>query len=289
MPVWQNLPSGGSPRGSGTGWAALCRLRRGPLPASPPHRFPASHGRAASAARTAHRSAPGRQPPRGERAVGRSGLKGPARSRGSGRMARKRRFEPVGVGPEKPLECPLDGRPHAGEAGAAVPSGARRSRAPAPGGGWAPKPGSGKSRRRGGCAQGHGSRGVGRRCVGRPVAGRCVGWKSWFGWSAGDAMWGVRCSRGPAGGPGEVVPSGPAVEAAPERHVCAVFRHPAYAAPQLPGSLTPPRRTRCPAPASSAPAGRASRSAGCAHGSDRAPCRPRSGCARGRPRCRTAS
>jgi len=52
---------------------------------------------------------------------------------------------------------------------------------------------------------------------------------------------------------------------------------------------TPPPRTRCPGPASSAPSGRASRSDGSAHASDRAPCRPRSACARGRRRCRTAS
>lgn len=53
--------------------------------------------------------------------------------------------------------------------------------------------------------------------------------------------------------------------------------------------IRPPRRSPCPGPASSAPAGRASRSAGSARGSGRAPCRPRSGCAPGRPRCRTAS
>ncbi|SCD64089.1 hypothetical protein GA0115245_11158 [Streptomyces sp. di188] len=54
-------------------------------------------------------------------------------------------------------------------------------------------------------------------------------------------------------------------------------------------SVTPPRRTRWNGPASSAPAARASRSGGCARASGRAPCRPRSACARGRPRCRSAS
>ncbi len=53
--------------------------------------------------------------------------------------------------------------------------------------------------------------------------------------------------------------------------------------------LTPLPRSPCRGPASSVPAGRASRSGGCVPSSDRAPCRPRSGCARGRRRCRTAS
>ncbi len=100
------------------------------------------------------------------------------------------------------------------------------------------------------------------------------------------------------------------LEAAVPRHVCAVFRHPARArrewtpsgASRAPGTrnpsranpclrnpLTRPARTRWSGPASSAPAVRASRSGGCAHGSGRAPCRPRSACARGRPRCRTSS
>lgn len=53
--------------------------------------------------------------------------------------------------------------------------------------------------------------------------------------------------------------------------------------------LTPPPRSPCRGPASSVPAGRASRSGGCVRVSDRVPCPPRSGCARGRRRCRTAS
>lgn len=53
--------------------------------------------------------------------------------------------------------------------------------------------------------------------------------------------------------------------------------------------LTPLPRSPCRGPASSVPAGRASRSGGCVPASDRVPCRPRSGCARGRRRCRTAS
>lgn len=59
-----------------------------------------------------------------------------------------------------------------------------------------------------------------------------------------------------------------------------------FAGPYRP---TPPLRSPCRGPASSVPAGRASRSGGCAPASGRAPCRPRSGCARGRRRCRTAS
>jgi hypothetical protein len=55
------------------------------------------------------------------------------------------------------------------------------------------------------------------------------------------------------------------------------------------GSATPPLRSPCRGPASSVPAGRASRSGGCAPSSGRAPCRPRSGCAPGRRRCRNAS
>lgn len=55
------------------------------------------------------------------------------------------------------------------------------------------------------------------------------------------------------------------------------------------GGLRPPRRSRCRGPASSVPAARASRSDGYARASGRAPCRPPSGCARGRPRCRSAS
>ncbi len=56
-----------------------------------------------------------------------------------------------------------------------------------------------------------------------------------------------------------------------------------------PAPVTPPRRSRCRGPASSVRGGRASRSGGCVRGSGRAPCRPRSGCAHGRRRCRTAS
>lgn len=53
--------------------------------------------------------------------------------------------------------------------------------------------------------------------------------------------------------------------------------------------VTPPPRNPCRGRASSVPAGRASRSGGCVPASDRAPCRPRSGCAHGRRRCRSAS
>lgn len=71
-------------------------------------------------------------------------------------------------------------------------------------------------------------------------------------------------------------------------------RHPATGAdPPSPRrrspTLTPPPRSPCRGPASSVPAGRASRSGGCVPASGRVPCRPRSGCAHGRRRCHTAS
>lgn len=73
------------------------------------------------------------------------------------------------------------------------------------------------------------------------------------------------------------------------RRRCRVRRTGCTVPVTAPSPATPPRRSRSGGPASSVPGGRASRSGGCVRGSGRAPCRPRSECARARPRCRTAS
>lgn len=273
-------------------------------------------------------------------------------------------------------------------------------------------PAHGRSRRRGGCASGRvvqegpsGGRsrarcggavapGVSAVCsAGAPrsaVLGRCDQRGQWASpvRCGLRGRWVPRCGATPrdrSASPGGARSSGPVVlfpasrtlEATTQSHVCAVFRHPAYAAgpkqaPSLPqpcptpppSALTaagsrppalggrpcpgpgpgrlrhaplsgprpghaearprsvqagarPPRarsnrtqvtsdpghpgtrsrrtqvrprpRSPCRGPASSVRAVRASRSAGCAHGSARAPYRPRSACAHGRRRCRTAS
>ncbi|WP_395483143.1 GNAT family N-acetyltransferase [Streptomyces sp. KHY 26] len=113
-------------------------------------------------------------------------------------VARKCRFEPVGRVPAAHRRFPLDGRLPTRELGGrgttaetTPPSSPRRdpARHPAqkkPGsgarGGWAPEPGPGKSRRRGGCASGRGSRGGGR--VGLDVPGEVR-----------SARWGVMRQR----------------------------------------------------------------------------------------------
>lgn len=90
-------------------------------------------------------------------------------------------------------------------------------------------------------------------------------------------------ARSPPTRPGRRVPAVP--------HACGTAaRLRPYRAPAPPRRRVRPRpRSPCRGPASSVRAARASRSAGSARGSARAPCRPRSACARGRRRCRTAS
>lgn len=218
--MWHNLPSGGPPRGSGSGWPAV---------------------------RTAGKARP--------------------RARGTALKNRARR---PGDGRKEPSPAPR-GRQERTEPGRPATAGKSRARRP---GGQAPDP---------------------AWEVPAP-GGLCVGT-----WHTGP-----HGASGPVGrtaGFGSLVPWPQRVEATGYGHVCAVFRHPAHAArgshatardpAASPGDggphVTPPRRTRCCGPASSAPAARASRSGGCARVSGRVPCRPPSGCAPGRPRCRSAS